>query len=151
VSRGGGTKNQARRPAYPLVLLAAVSRVLTTGPVGTILYQMVNYSGNLSRAFSALGDPTRRQILERVARGDVSVSRLAESRGVTTAAILKHLRVLEQAGLVETQKVGRVRKCTISPRPLRQMAEWIESYESLWEARLDRLARHLQQSGGKRP
>lgn len=112
---------------------------------------MVNYSDELSRAFSALGDPTRRQIIERLAGGGVSVTRLAESRGVTTAAILKHLHVLERAGLVETRKVGRIRQCMLSPRPMREMAKWITSYESIWKARLERLARHLHQSGGKQP
>jgi DNA-binding transcriptional ArsR family regulator len=112
---------------------------------------MVNYSDELSQAFSALGDPTRREILKRVAQGGMTVSRLAESRGVTPPAILKHLRVLEQAGLVETQKVGRVRQCTLRARPMRQMARWIAQYESLWEARFDRLASHLQQSRGKSP
>jgi DNA-binding transcriptional ArsR family regulator len=111
---------------------------------------MVNFSEQLSRAFSALGDPTRRQILEHLAAGGVSVSRLAASRGVTPAAILKHLRVLEEAGLVQTQKVGRVRQCTLTPRPIKQMTDWLTQYESLWEARLDRLASHLHQSGGSR-
>jgi DNA-binding transcriptional ArsR family regulator len=112
---------------------------------------MVNYSDELSQAFSALGDPTRREILKRVAQGGVSLSRLAESRGVTPAAILKHVRVLKQAGLVQTHKVGRVRQCTLQARPMRKMARWIAEYESLWEARFDRLASHLQQSGGKSP
>jgi DNA-binding transcriptional ArsR family regulator len=108
---------------------------------------MVNFSPQLSRAFSALGDPTRLQILEQLARGGVSVARLAAERRVTPAAILKHLRVLEEAGLVRTQKVGRVRQCTLTPRPIKQMTDWLSQCESLWEARLNRLARHLQQSG----
>ena len=112
---------------------------------------MVNYSDDLSRAFAALGDPTRREILEQVAGGHVSVSRLAERRGVTTAAILKHVRVLEQAGLIQTQKVGRVRQCTLRPRSMQQISKWIASYEALWQSRLDRLAEHLHNSGGQRP
>jgi DNA-binding transcriptional ArsR family regulator len=111
---------------------------------------MVNFSEQLSRAFAALGDPTRRQILEHLARGGVSVSRLAAQRRVTPAAILKHLRVLEEAGLVRTQKVGRVRQCTLTPRPIQHMTDWLSQHQSLWEARLDRLAQHLQQSGDTR-
>jgi DNA-binding transcriptional ArsR family regulator len=108
---------------------------------------MVKYSEQLSLAFAALGDPTRLQILDRLAAGEMSVARLAASRGVTPAAILKHLHVLEAAGLVRTRKVGRVRQCTLSPRPIRQMSDWLAQYQSLWEARLERLALHLQQSG----
>jgi DNA-binding transcriptional ArsR family regulator len=109
---------------------------------------MVNYSDRLSRVFAALGDPTRRQIVERLAGGRLSVSGLAERRGVTTAAVLKHLRVLEEAGLVETRKVGRVRQCNLRPDAMRQAARWMTLYESLWDARFERLARHLAKSGG---
>jgi DNA-binding transcriptional ArsR family regulator len=116
-----------------------------------ILYQMVNYSDKLDRTFAAFADPTRRQIVERLARGGVSVSGLAASRKVTPAAILKHISVLERAGLVTTQKVGRIRQCTLSPGPMRHLADWLEVYRSLWEARLDRLADHLQQSRGTQP
>jgi DNA-binding transcriptional ArsR family regulator len=77
-----------------------------------------------------LGDPTRRKILSRMAQSGMTGGRLAESRGVTPAAILKRLRVLERAGPIETQKVGRVRRYTLQARPLRQMADWIAEYES---------------------
>jgi DNA-binding transcriptional ArsR family regulator len=112
---------------------------------------MVNYSDKLSHVFAALADPTRRQIVERLARGGLSVSRLARRRGVTTAAVLKHLGVLEEAGLVETRKVGRVRECRLSPGPMRHAAQWIALYQSIWGARFDRLARHLDSSGGTKP
>jgi DNA-binding transcriptional ArsR family regulator len=109
---------------------------------------MVNYSSKqLSRAFAALADPTRREILQNLAAGGISVSRLAETRRVTPAAILKHLRVLEEAGLVQTRKVGRVRQCALTPAPLLQMTDWLARDQALWEVRLDRLAKHLEQSG----
>jgi DNA-binding transcriptional ArsR family regulator len=113
---------------------------------------MVKYSLiKLDRTFAALADPTRRQIVERLARGGVSISGLAASRGVTQAAILKHVGVLERAGLVTSRKVGRVRQVSLSPAPMRHLSEWLEEYRSMWEARLDRLADHLQQSQGTQP
>jgi DNA-binding transcriptional ArsR family regulator len=112
---------------------------------------MVKYSDRLSRTFAALGDPTRRRIVERLARGSASVSDLAAAHPLSMPAVLKHVRALERAGLVRTTKHGRVRECRLSPRPMRAAATWLELYRGLWDKRLDRLAEHLRlQQGEKR-
>ena len=109
---------------------------------------MVNKTKDLDLYFSALADPTRREIVQQLARGQVSVTNLATSRGVTVAAVLKHLSVLEAAGLIRTEKVGRLRQCALTPQPMRELAEWLDRYRTLWEARFDRLERFLKQSPG---
>ncbi len=93
----------------------------------------------VDRVFHALGDPTRRAILEKLSEGPISVSRLAEPLGITLAAVVQHLQVLEECGLVETEKVGRVRTCRIEPAGLSVAAQWIGDRRSVWERRLDRL------------
>ena len=93
----------------------------------------------IDRVFHALGDPTRRRLLERLSRGPASVSDLAKPLGITLAAVVQHLQVLERSGLVRTRKVGRVRTCRIEPAGLDVAAEWIAERRSLWERRLDRL------------
>ena len=109
---------------------------------------MVNKMKSLDRCFSALADPTRREIVQQLARGQVSVTNLATSRGVTVAAVLKHLSVLESAGLIRTEKVGRLRQCALTPQPMQELAEWLNRYRALWEARFDRLERFLKQTQG---
>jgi DNA-binding transcriptional ArsR family regulator len=105
---------------------------------------MVNYSqGALDATFTALADPTRRAILARLAQGESSVSELAEPFDVSLPAILKHLHVLERAGLVEHEKEGRVRRCRLKARPLRAAMSWLDHYRNFWEVRLDALERHL--------
>jgi len=89
--------------------------------------------------FRALGDPTRRAIMERLSRGPISVSQLAEPLSITLAAVVQHLQVLEESGLVATEKVGRVRTCRIEPAGLEAAAQWISDRRSIWERRLDRL------------
>ena len=98
---------------------------------------------NVDRVFHALGDPTRRAIMEHLSRGPVSVSRLAEPLDITLAAVVQHLQVLEESGLVLTEKVGRVRTCRIEPAGLSLAAEWIADRRSTWERRLDRLGELL--------
>ena len=93
--------------------------------------------------FHALGDATRRAILERLSQGPVSVSRLAEPLEMTLAAVVQHLQVLEESGLVQTEKLGRVRTCRIEPAGLSVAAEWIGERRSMWERRLDRLGEML--------
>lgn len=93
-----------------------------------------------AHVFDALGSPTRRMLLERLGRGPVSVSRLAEPLDITLAAVVQHLQVLEEAGLVRTEKVGRVRTCRVEPSGLRLAERWITERRALWERRLDRLA-----------
>jgi DNA-binding transcriptional ArsR family regulator len=89
--------------------------------------------------FHALGDATRRAILERLSQGPISVSRLAEPLEMTLAAVVQHLQVLEESGLVQTEKLGRVRTCRIEPAGLSVASEWIGERRSMWEQRLDRL------------
>lgn len=109
---------------------------------------MVKKTTSLDRCFSALADPTRREIVQQLARGQVSVTNLAASRRVTVAAVLKHLSVLEAAGLIRTRKVGRLRQCALIPQPMRELADWLNFYHSLWEARLDRLENLLKPTPG---
>ena len=94
---------------------------------------------NIDRVFHALGDPTRRAILEKLSEGPISVSRLAEPLDITLAAVVQHLQVLEESGLVQTEKVGRVRTCRIEPAGLSVAEQWIGDRRSMWERRLDRL------------
>jgi len=105
---------------------------------------MVNYSqGALDATFAALSDPTRRAILARLSQGESSVSELAEPFDVSLPAVLKHVHVLERAGLVEHEKEGRVRRCRLKAQPLRQAMSWLDHYRNFWEVRLDALERHL--------
>ena len=89
--------------------------------------------------FHALGDPTRRAIVEKLSQGPVSVSRLAEPLSITLAAVVQHLQVLEDSGLVQTEKVGRVRTCRIEPAGFSVAEQWIRDRRTIWEKRLDRL------------
>ena len=109
---------------------------------------MVNKTQSLDRCFSALADPTRREIVQQLARGQVSVTNLAASRGVTVAAVLKHLSVLESAGLIRTEKGWAIAPCALTPQPMQELAEWLNRYRTLWEARFDRLERFLKQTKG---
>ena len=109
---------------------------------------MVQYSQRLDASFGALADPTRRGILERLGTGDASVSDLASSFEMTLTGIKKHVAILEEAGLVTSEKVGRVRTCRLGPRRLEEERAWIESYREMLEARLDRLADFLERTKG---
>ncbi len=90
-------------------------------------------------SFGALSDATRRGVLEQLGRADVSITALAEKFNMTLTGMKKHVGVLEQAGLVTTEKVGRVRTCKLGRRGLREEAAWIERYRRLWSARFDEL------------
>ena len=101
---------------------------------------MVQYQAQrLDRTFGALSDPTRRAILERLGRGRATVSELAEPFGISLTGMKKHLRILEGAGLVESEKVGRSRQCRLGPNRAEALASWIEDYRKLVEQRFDRL------------
>jgi DNA-binding transcriptional ArsR family regulator len=101
---------------------------------------MVQYSqARLDASFAALSDATRRGVLERLGRSDASITDLAERFRMTLTGMKKHVGVLEQAGLVTTEKVGRVRTCKIGPRRLEEETAWIERYRELWDARFDEL------------
>jgi DNA-binding transcriptional ArsR family regulator len=110
---------------------------------------MVQYSRNqFDASFAALSDATRRGVLERLGRADASITDLAGTFHMTLTGMRKHVGVLEQAGLVTTAKVGRVRTCRLGPRRLDEETAWIEHYRRLWEARfdeLDQVVEELQQ------
>lgn len=89
--------------------------------------------------FRALGDPTRRVLMEKLSDGPISVSKLAEPLAITLAAVMQHLQVLEECGLVRTEKIGRVRTCRIEPAGLDAATHWIADRRSTWERRLDKL------------
>ena len=105
---------------------------------------MLRQRGAVDRVFHALGDPTRRAIVERLSTGPLSVSKSAKPLEITLAAVVQHLLVLEKSGLVHTQKVGRVRTCRMEPAGLTAAERWIEDRRSLWERRLDRLGEFLE-------
>jgi DNA-binding transcriptional ArsR family regulator len=107
---------------------------------------MVHYQDTvLDRVFSALADPTRRLVLEALGQGSLAVSELAAPHGMSLPGFMKHLRVLEQAGLIERNKEGRVVSCELSAAPMRQAATWMQRYERFWTEKLDTLARYLYQ------
>jgi DNA-binding transcriptional ArsR family regulator len=113
-----------------------------------ILNHMVQYQPDLDTVFTAVADPTRRGILERLGRRDASISELAEAFDMTLTGMKKHVRVLEDAGLVRTEKVGRVRTCRLGPRRLADEAAWIARYQAMLEARLDSLGAFLERTKG---
>jgi len=98
----------------------------------------------LSSTFAALGDPTRRAILARLALGETSVLRLAEPFDMSLPAISKHLKVLERAGLITRTRDAQMRPCRIDVRALKEADDWLEEYRRLWEERLDRLGDYLR-------
>jgi DNA-binding transcriptional ArsR family regulator len=100
---------------------------------------MVRQKVSIDRVFHALGDPTRRAIVERLSEGAISASILATPLGITVAAVVQHLQILEKSGLVRTTKVGRVRTCRIEPAGLSVAERWIGERRSMWERRFDRL------------
>jgi DNA-binding transcriptional ArsR family regulator len=107
---------------------------------------MVQYSEPvLDATFSALSDPTRRGVLEQLGRADASITDLAEKFHMTLTGMKKHVGVLEQAGLVSTKKVGRVRTCRLGLRGLDKEAEWIEKYRQLWAERFDELDKIVEE------
>jgi DNA-binding transcriptional ArsR family regulator len=107
---------------------------------------MVQYSkAGLDASFAALSDATRRGVLEQLGRADASITDLAEKFHMTLTGIKKHVGVLEQAGLVTTEKVGRVRTCKLGPRQLEGERAWLERYRQLWELRFDELDRFVEE------
>ena len=109
---------------------------------------MVQYYRELDTSFGALADPTRRGILDRLTAGDASITELAERFDMTLTGVKKHVRILEAAGLVTTKKAGRVRTCTLGPARLDAETAWIQRYQEMLEARMDRLAQFLEQTKG---
>jgi DNA-binding transcriptional ArsR family regulator len=108
---------------------------------------MVKYSSRtLNRTFAALADPTRRQILAHLARGDRRVTDLARPHNMSLPAVSKHLRVLENAGLLRRRRFGRVHEMRLNAEPLKKAAQWVEEYRKFWEGSLDRLADYLEKT-----
>lgn len=103
---------------------------------------------DIDRLFQALGDPTRRGLLDILTYGPQSVSALAEPLGITLTAVAQHLQILEECALVHTEKVGRVRTCRIEPTGFNALEQWIADHRTIWERRLDRLGTMLEESGG---
>lgn len=110
-----------------------------------IVHHMVQYQTRLDASFGALSDPTRRGVLEQLGQADASITDLAVRFRMTRTGIKKHVAILEQAGLVTTAKVGRVRTCRLGPRQLEEEAKWIEGYRQLWEARFNELDRVIEE------
>ena len=111
---------------------------------------MVQYQATaLDHTVGALADGTRRGILERLGAGDASITQLADRFGMTLTGIKKHVQVLEEAGLVTTRKVGRVRTCSLGPAGLEQERAWIERYRQVLEERLDHLEAFLERTKGE--
>ena len=107
---------------------------------------MVQYSpGRFDASFAALSDATRRGVLERLGRADASITDLAETFHMTLTGMKKHVGVLEQAGLVVTKKVGRVRTCKLGRRRLEEEAAWIERHRQRWDARFDELDKVVEE------
>jgi DNA-binding transcriptional ArsR family regulator len=109
---------------------------------------MVQYR-QVDRTLAAIADPTRRGILERLGRGDATITELAEPFGISLTGMKKHVRVLEEAELVATEKVGRTRVCTLGPRRLEDVQEWIWTYRRMLEERLDRFGELIERTKGE--
>ena len=101
------------------------------------------------QVFAALADPTRRSIVRRLADGEATVLELAEPFPISLPAISRHLKVLEQAGLISRGRDGQTRPCRLRPEPLREIAAWAEHTQAAWEQRLDRLEAHLRCSSDR--
>jgi DNA-binding transcriptional ArsR family regulator len=110
---------------------------------------MVN-AGTLDRTLNAVADPTRREILRRLGAGPASLTELAQPLQISLPGVLKHVRILEDARLVETHRRGRARECHLGPNELDDVSAWIERYRSRWNRRLDRLETHLERKKGER-
>jgi len=100
---------------------------------------------NLDSVYAALSDPTRRQMVERLRGGSLSVSELAAPLSMTLAAVGKHIAVLEAAHIIRTSKAGRVRSCTIVPHALAEATQWISDQEAFWNSRIDALVSYLEE------
>jgi DNA-binding transcriptional ArsR family regulator len=105
---------------------------------------MVQYKTELDHTFAALADPTRRSILRRLGEGSATITELAKPFGMSLTGCKKHVRILENVGLLSTEKEGRARRCSLGPRGLEDVREWIEVYREMLDGRLDRLGGLLE-------
>jgi len=124
-------------------------RLVTPALASSILNFVVQYHTTLDRTFSALSDPTRRAILERLGRGPATIGELAEPYGMSLTGLKKHVRILEEVDLVSTEKVGRARECRLGPGQLDDASRWIDSHRRRWEGRLDRLEGYIEKKKGE--
>lgn len=129
-------------------LASTLSRELTAGDLASIVNRMVQYQV-LDRTFSALSDPTRRDILIRLGHGPASIGELAKPFGMSLTGLRKHVQILEEANLVTTEKIGRTRQCRLGTEHLEDAMNWIEVYRQQWERRLDGLAAYFEQRKGQ--
>jgi DNA-binding transcriptional ArsR family regulator len=106
---------------------------------------MVKYSSHLDATFGALADPTRRAILAALMLGEASISEIAVPYRMSLPAVMKHVRVLEAAGLVSQKKVGRTRRCRLAAKPLEEAGDWIAQYRLFWQRNFESLERYLKQ------
>ena len=112
---------------------------------------MANYHPRLDNVFSALADPTRRAIIARLSQGEASVGELAQPFDMALPSLMKHLRVLETGGLVESEKHGRVRTCRLTPDAMKEAENWLTEQRAIWDARLDRLEAYVATLGKTPP
>ncbi len=112
---------------------------------GAILKQMLNNS-SLDRIFYALSDPTRRDIVERLSKRPASVSELASPLAMSMAAVVQHVQILEESGLIKTQKIGRVRSCMVEMNSLDLIENWLNQRRKFWERNFDRLGEFLEKT-----
>ena len=110
---------------------------------------MVKYSADLDSTFGALADPTRRAILATLMLGQASITELAKPHRMSLPAVMKHVRVLQEAGLVSQKKIGRTRRCQLAAQPLKEAEKWLWQYWAFWEGTFDALERYLSQEENK--
>src|SRR5665213_3240663 len=134
------TRGNPRKP----VACSSCTPDLTSDPCDAILNHMVYRSAQLDSTFFALADPTRREILSRLAAGDRSIGELASRFDMSLPAVSKHVRVLQRAGLASVEKQGRVRRAALNAAPMRHALEWIDHYRWFWESELDLRAKYLE-------
>ena len=140
---GHTTKSQTCEAFWPSVAKPALASSIA------ILNYMVQYEKGLDGAFAALADPTRRGILERLGEGEATITELAQPFGMSLTGVKKHVLVLEQAGLLSTEKQGRTRYCRLGPRRLEDVRQWIDAYRNALEERLDRFGEMLAQEDSR--
>jgi DNA-binding transcriptional ArsR family regulator len=109
---------------------------------------MLNQTAPLDRVFHALSDPSRRLMVERLSFGPASISELARPLSMSLAAVVQHVQVLEASGLIQSEKIGRTRTCSIQPAAMRSAEQWIADRRTSWERKLDRLGEYLRENAG---